>query len=56
MTDQRKPDQPAAKPVPVIPQNEKLDDRDDAAPGTPGTGEVIDPKTGETRIQGIGGG
>jgi len=61
MADQSKPDltgdtdKPAGKPVPVKPQNEPLGDRDEAAPGTPGTGEVIDPKTGETYIQGIGG-
>lgn len=55
MADQPKPDQPASKPVPVKPQNEPLSDRDEAAPGTPGTGENIDPKTGETYIQGIGG-
>ncbi|MDQ2105277.1 hypothetical protein [Azospirillum isscasi] len=30
-------------------------DRDEAAPGTPGTGENIDPKTGETFTEGIGG-
>lgn len=30
--------------------------RDEAPPGTPGTGEDIDPKTGETYIKGIGGG
>ena len=29
--------------------------RDEAAPGTPGTGEDIDPKTGETFTEGIGG-
>lgn len=29
--------------------------RDEAAPGTPGTGEDIDPKTGETFNEGIGG-
>ena len=30
-------------------------DRDEAPPGTPGTGENIDPKTGETFTEGIGG-
>jgi hypothetical protein len=30
-------------------------DRDEAKPGTPGTGENIDPKTGEPFIEGIGG-
>jgi hypothetical protein len=29
---------------------------DDAPPGTPGTGEDVDPKTGETVNQGVGGG
>ncbi|SMH59600.1 hypothetical protein [Azospirillum agricola] len=48
-------DRPAAKPIPVQPRNEPLSDRDEAAPGTPGTGEAIDPKTGETYIKGIGG-
>lgn len=55
MADQPKPDQPATKPNPVKPQTEPLSDRDEAAPGTPGTGEAIDPKTGEKYTQGIGG-
>lgn len=33
-----------------------MSDRDEARPGTPGTGEDIDPKTGETFNEGIGGG
>ncbi len=33
-----------------------MTDRDEAEPGTPGTGEVIDPKTGERYTEGIGGG
>ena len=32
-----------------------MSDRDEARPGTPGTGEDIDPKTGETFNEGIGG-
>jgi len=35
--------------------NDRPSDRDEAAPGTPGTGENIDPKTGETFTEGIGG-
>ena len=38
------------------PANPNMSDRDEAAPGTPGTGENIDPKTGEKFIEGIGGG
>ncbi|ALG71830.1 hypothetical protein VY88_12800 [Azospirillum thiophilum] len=48
-------DRPATKPVPVKPAVEPMSDRDEAPPGTPGTGENIDPKTGETYVQGIGG-
>ncbi|WP_207458618.1 hypothetical protein [Azospirillum sp. SYSU D00513] len=33
----------------------QMSDRDEAAPGTPGTAENIDPKTGEKFIEGIGG-
>lgn len=36
-------------------QNQQMSDRDEAPPGTPGTGENIDPKTGEKFIEGIGG-
>jgi len=38
------------------PQDQPISDRDEARPGTPGTGEDIDPKTGETFNEGIGGG
>jgi hypothetical protein len=38
------------------PANPNMGKRDEAAPGTPGTGENIDPKTGEKFIEGIGGG
>ena len=55
MASSQKPNQPTSKPIPVKPQHEPLGDRDQAAPGTPGTGENIDPKTGETYTQGIGG-
>lgn len=48
-------DRPASKPVPVKPAVEPMSDKDEAPPGTPGTGENIDPKTGETYVQGIGG-
>jgi hypothetical protein len=40
----------AVKPV-IQPAGPK----DEAAPGTPGTGENIDPKTGEKYTEGIGG-
>lgn len=48
-------DRPASKPIPVTPAVEPISDKDEAPPGTPGTGENIDPKTGETYVQGIGG-
>ncbi|AWU94062.1 hypothetical protein [Azospirillum ramasamyi] len=48
-------DHPATKPIPVKPAVEPMGDKDEAPPGTPGTGENIDPKTGETYVQGIGG-
>ncbi|WP_042442942.1 hypothetical protein [Azospirillum sp. B510] len=48
-------DRPATKPVPVKPAVEPMSDKDEAPPGTPGTGEAIDPKTGESYVQGIGG-
>ncbi|MBK1837915.1 hypothetical protein JHL17_10865 [Azospirillum sp. YIM B02556] len=53
--DRSDQDRPAAKPVPVKPAVEPMSDKDEAPPGTPGTGETIDPKTGETYVQGIGG-
>ncbi|KAA0582782.1 hypothetical protein [Azospirillum sp. Sh1] len=46
---------PANKPIPVKSAAEPMSDKDEAPPGTPGTGENIDPKTGETYVQGIGG-
>lgn len=49
-------DKPADRPEDRKAQDQKpMSDRDEAPPGTPGTGEAIDPKTGETYIQGIGG-
>ena len=48
-------DHPATKPIPVKPAVEPMSDKDEAPPGTPGTGENIGPKTGETYVQGIGG-
>ncbi|MBY6262224.1 hypothetical protein EI613_09875 [Azospirillum sp. 412522] len=53
--DRSAQDRPATRPVPVKPAVEPMSDRDEAPPGTPGTGENIDPKTGETYVQGIGG-
>jgi len=54
-TDRSGSDRPASKPIPVKPAVEPMSDKDEAPPGTPGTGENIDPKTGETYVQGIGG-
>lgn len=55
-TETDKPEPRAVKPgrplEPVVPQ---LSPRDEAAPGTPGTGENIDPRTGEVYTAGIGG-
>ncbi|WP_169732763.1 hypothetical protein [Azospirillum halopraeferens] len=52
MTEDRKKDD--------APKDARKDDpsgsrRDEAPPGTPGTGENIDPKTGERFNEGIGG-
>ncbi|HYH39581.1 MAG TPA: hypothetical protein VD860_15260 [Azospirillum sp.] len=38
------------------PEDPAMGKRDEARPGTPGSGENIDPKTGEKFIEGIGGG
>lgn len=54
-SDMPQGDRPASKPIPVKPAAEPMSDKDEAPPGTPGTGENIDPKTGESYVQGIGG-
>jgi len=57
MTDQKQnPDQAQDKWKGMKPDDPQMTDRDEARPGTPGTGENIDPKTGEKFIEGIGGG
>ncbi len=57
MSDKPKPDDTGIHPPRSYDPNAQkpLGDRDEAAPGTPGTGEDIDPKTGETFTEGIGG-
>lgn len=67
MNDERNREQPRTRPDQDRPPQEKTPQektpeektppsrRDEAAPGTPGTGENIDPKTGERFIEGIGG-
>lgn len=54
-SDMPQGDRSATKPIPVKPAVEPMSDKDEAPPGTPGTGENIDPKTGESYVQGIGG-
>jgi hypothetical protein len=49
--DAKRPQEDKSKPLGEAP----LSDRDEATPGTPGTGENIDPKTGEKYTEGIGG-
>lgn len=56
--DDRTQDDPATdrgRRLPAPRGSEPLGNRDEAPPGTPGTGENIDPKTGERFIEGIGG-
>jgi hypothetical protein len=54
MEDEKKPrKEDASDDKPARPE---MGPRDEAPPGTPGTGENIDPKTGETYTEGIGGG
>lgn len=62
MNDERNAEQPRPRPDrDRLPPGETgqgktpPSNRDEAAPGTPGTGENIDPKTGERFIEGIGG-
>lgn len=62
MNNERNTEQPRSRPDQDRPPQEKTpqektppSNRDEAAPGTPGTGENIDPKTGERFIEGIGG-
>jgi|tagenome__1003787_1003787.scaffolds.fasta_scaffold20717525_2 hypothetical protein len=54
MGDEKQPVKPGDKNV--IGKQPDKGPRDEAPPGTPGTGENIDPKTGEKYIEGIGGG
>lgn len=58
MSDPKKPDDAGIHPPRSYdPDSRKqpASDRDEAAPGTPGTGENVDPRTGETFTEGIGG-
>ena len=56
MSDKQKSSEtPQASRKGLDQQNQKMSGLDEAAPGTPGTGENIDPKTGEKFIEGIGG-
>ncbi|AWJ87033.1 hypothetical protein TSH58p_26845 (plasmid) [Azospirillum sp. TSH58] len=61
MSDPKKPDDTGIHPPRSYdpnsqkPASDRPSDRDEAAPGTPGTGEDIDPRTGETFTEGIGG-
>lgn len=56
MADTDKRDDTAKdKTHPVKPVTQPAGPRDEAKPGTPGTGETIDPKTGERYTEGIGG-
>lgn len=55
-SDQPGNDQPGGQPPSGQPPiSQPMNERDEAAPGTPGTGENIDPKTGERFTEGIGG-
>ncbi|HYG85086.1 MAG TPA: hypothetical protein VD978_02405 [Azospirillum sp.] len=57
MSDKQKPQEKAEdKWKGMRPEDPRMTKRDEAPPGTPGTGEDIDPKTGEKFIEGIGGG
>ncbi len=57
MSDKQKPPEGAQdKWKGMKPEDPGMSPRDEARPGTPGTGENIDPKTGEKFIEGIGGG
>jgi hypothetical protein len=51
--DDKQPQQDVKNETPKRPD---MGPRDEAPPGTPGTGENIDPRTGETYTEGIGGG
>jgi len=53
MSDDRKPKDDRWKDVRK--DDPAMTKRDEARPGTPGTGEDIDPKTGERFNEGIGG-
>ncbi|HEY0838126.1 MAG TPA: hypothetical protein VGE72_29715 [Azospirillum sp.] len=55
MAEQKKPDQADDKWKGMQPNDPQTTRRDEAKPGTPGSGENIDPKTGEKFIEGIGG-
>lgn len=55
MSDKPKQDE-THPPRSYEPDSDKpMSDRDEGRPGTPGTGEDIDPKTGEKFNEGIGG-
>ena len=54
MGDDKQPGKPEDKTGAAKPPDRGP--RDEAPPGTPATGENIDPKTGEKYIEGIGGG
>lgn len=56
MTDDRKSQNQSQTQTPAEKAGAgQMSDRDEAPPGTPGTAENIDPKTGEKFIEGIGG-
>lgn len=55
MDDDKKKQEQNAKDTLASP-GPQMGPRDEAPPGTPGTGEDIDPKTGETYTKAIGGG
>jgi hypothetical protein len=54
MDDEKQPVKPGNKGA--IGKQPDMGPRDEAPPDTPGTGENIDPKTGEKYVEGIGGG
>ena len=53
MADEKKPTKPSDKDIDMSQPN--MSPRDEAPPGTPGTAENIDPKTGKKFIEGVGG-
>jgi hypothetical protein len=54
MDDKKQPVKPGDKDA--TGKQPDMGPQDEAPPGTPGTGENIDPKTGEKYVEGIGGG